>query len=73
MSGIVGWAMADHMRKELVLEALEMAIQRRKPAAGLIHHSDHGSQFTALLFSERCEQAGIEISMGSIGDCFGLA
>ena len=67
---IVGWAMADHMRKELVLEALEMAIQRRKPAAGLIHHSDHGSQFTALLFSERCEQAGIEISMGSIGDCF---
>ena len=67
---IVGWAMADHMRKELVLDALEMAIQRRKPGAGLIHHSDHGSQYTALLFSERCEQAGIEISMGSIGDCF---
>jgi putative transposase len=67
---IVGWAMAEHMRKELVIEALEMAIQQRKPGAGVIHHSDHGSQYTALLFSERCEQAGIEISMGSIGDCF---
>jgi putative transposase len=67
---IVGWAMASHMRKELVLEALEMAIQRRKPDAGLIHHSDHGSQYVALLFGERCEQAGIAVSMGSVGDCF---
>ncbi len=58
------------MRKELVLEALQMAVERRRPARGLIHHSDHGSQYTALLFTGRCEQAGIEVSMGSIGDCF---
>lgn len=67
---IVGWAMAGHMRKELVLEALQMAVERRRPAKGVIHHSDHGSQYTALLFTGRCEQAGIEVSMGSIGDCF---
>jgi transposase InsO family protein len=67
---IVGWAIERHMRKELVLDALEMTIQRRKPTAGVTQHSDHGSQYTALLFSERCEQGGIEISMASIGDCF---
>jgi putative transposase len=67
---IVGWAMASHMRKELVIEALEMAVARRRPAKGVIHHSDHGSQYTAVLFTGRCRQAGIEVSMGSIGDCF---
>jgi putative transposase len=67
---VVGWCMAEHMRKELVLGALEMAIARRKPEAGLVHHSDHGSQYTALIFGARCEQLGIDISMGSIGDCF---
>ena len=67
---IVGWAMEGHMRKELVLDALQMALERRRPAEGLIRHSDHGSQYTALLFTGRCEQAGISVSMGSIGDCY---
>ena len=67
---IVGWAMATHARKELVIDALEMAVKRRRPVKGLVHHSDHGSQYTAVLFTGRCEQAGIEVSMGSIGDCY---
>ena len=49
---------------------LEMAVAQRRPARGVIHHSDHDSQYTALLFTGRCEQAGISISMGSVGDCF---
>jgi putative transposase len=67
---IVGWSMADHLRAELVVSALEMALYRRRPAPGLIHHSDQGCQFTAVLFTRRCERAGIEISMGSVGDCY---
>lgn len=70
---IVGWAMADHLRAELVVDALQMALAQRKPdpAAGrLIHHSDQGSQYTAVLFTGRCEQAGITPSTGSKGDCF---
>jgi putative transposase len=67
---IVGWAMADHLRKELVIDALNMAIDRRRPDRGLIHHSDHGSQYTALVFGQRCRGAGINVSMGSRGDCF---
>jgi putative transposase len=63
----VGWAMAEHMRAELVVEALEMAVWRRKPAAGLVRHSDQGSQYTALLFGQRCRQAGIALSMGAKG------
>jgi putative transposase len=67
---IVGWAMAGHVRSQLVLDALRLALERRRPNAGLVHHSDHGSQYTALVFSERCGEAGIEVSMGSVGDCF---
>ena len=67
---IVGWSMADHLRAELVVSALEMALHRRRPSPGLIHHSDHGCQFTAVLFAKRCANAGIEISMGSVGDCY---
>jgi putative transposase len=63
----VGWAMAEHMRAELVVEALEMAVFQRKPDPGLIHHSDQGSQFTALIFGQRCQQAGIDRSMGARG------
>ena len=63
----VGWAMAEHMRAELVVEALEMAVWQRKPDPGLIHHSDQGSQFTALIFGQRCHQAGIDRSMGARG------
>jgi putative transposase len=67
---VVGWSMQDHLRTELVLGALEMAIWRRQPADGLIHHSDHGCQYTSLLFGQRCATAGIHPSMGSVGDCF---
>ena len=67
---IVGWSMADHLRTELVLDALDMAIGRRRPAAGLIHHSDHGTQYTSLAFGRRCREAGITPSMGSTGDCY---
>ena len=61
---IVGWSMADHLRSELVVGALEMALARRRPDHGLIHHSDHGCQYTAVLFTKRCAKAGIEVSMG---------
>jgi putative transposase len=66
---IVGWAMATHLRTELVLAALNMAIGQRRPAA-VIHHSDQGSQYTSLAFGKRCDEAGVRPSMGSVGDCF---
>ncbi len=64
---VVGWSMAAHLRSELVGAALEMAIRRRKPSAGLIHHSDRGSQYTALSFGKRLEEAGIVPSMSRVG------
>jgi putative transposase len=64
---VVGWAMAEHRRAELVVEALEMAVWQRKPTVGLVHHSDQGSQYTALIFGQRCHQAGIDRSMGARG------
>jgi len=67
---VVGWAMADHLRTGLVLSAMEMAIWNRRPVAEVIHHSDHGCQYTALAFGHRCREAGITTSMGSIGDCY---
>jgi putative transposase len=67
---VVGWAMAEHLRAELVLDALEMALWNRRPAPGLVHHSDHGCQYTSLAFGQRCRQSGITVSMGSVGDCF---
>ena len=67
---VVGWSMADHLRSELVVDALEMALARRRPTPGLVHHSDQGCQYTAVLFTKRCAKAGIEVSMGSVGDCY---
>ena len=67
---VVGWAMADHRRAELVLDALEMATWNRRPSPGLVHHSDHGCQYTSLAFGQRCRRAGIAVSMGSVGDCY---
>jgi len=61
--------MATHLRTELVLQALHMAIQQRHPQ-DVIHHSDHGGQYTSLAFGHRCREAGIRPSMGSVGDCF---
>ncbi len=66
---VVGWAMDDHMRTPLVLAALNMAIERRNPR-GVIHHSDQGSQYTSIAFGNRCNDAGIKPSMGSVGDCY---
>lgn len=60
---IVGWKMADHLRKELVLGALEMAIEQRNPD-DVIHHSDRGSQYTSIAFGQRCEETGVRPSMG---------
>lgn len=65
---LVGWAMADHLRSELVIDALNMALQRRNPVPGLIHHSDRGSQYTSISFGQRLEEAGILPSMGSVAD-----
>jgi putative transposase len=67
---VVGWSMASHLRTELVLDALEMALWNRRPGPGLIHHSDHGCQYTSVAFGRRCREAGIAASMGSVGDCF---
>jgi putative transposase len=66
---VVGWAMATHLRTELVLDALGMAISQRRPKA-VIHHSDQGSQYTSLAFGKRCREVGIRPSMGSTGDCY---
>jgi putative transposase len=61
---VVDWSMRDDLRAELVVDALEMAVARRRPGPGLVHHSDQGSQYVSLLFGERCREAGIEVSMG---------
>jgi putative transposase len=66
---VVGWSMANHLRAELVLDALEMAIGQRRPD-GVIHHSDQGSQYTSLAFGKRCKEAGVRPSMGSVGDAY---
>lgn len=66
---VVGWAMATHLRAELVLDALNMAIWQRRPKR-VIHHSDRGSQYTSIAFGKRCKEAGMRPSMGSTGDCY---
>jgi putative transposase len=67
---VVGWAMDAHLGSRLVLAALEMAYAQRCPKGRLIHHSDHGGEYTAIAFSDRCHTLGIDLSMGSVGDCF---
>jgi putative transposase len=66
---VVGWAMASHLRTELVLDALNMAVTQRRPRS-VIHHSDQGCQYTSLAFGRRCEAAGVRPSMGSVGDAY---
>jgi putative transposase len=66
---VVGWAMASHLRTELVVDALEMALERRRPD-GVVAHSDHGSQYTSLEYGRRCSRAGVQLSMGTVGDCY---
>jgi putative transposase len=68
---IIGWSIADHMRSELVVDALQMAVWRRRPEDGTtICHTDHGAQYTSWAFGRRLRAAGILGSMGTIGDCF---
>lgn len=66
---VVGWAMGLRQQTDLVLGALEMALSQRR-AAGVIHHSDQGCQYTSFAFGARCRRAGVRPSMGSVGDCF---
>ena len=66
---VVGWSMAAHLRTELVLGALEMAIWRRQPT-DVIHHSDQGCQYTSIAFGKHCREAGVRPSTGSVGDCY---
>jgi len=66
---IVGWAMAEHLRTELVLAALNMAIGQRQ-ARDVVHHSDHGTQYTSIAFGLRCKEAKVRPSMGTVGDAY---
>jgi len=66
---VVGWAMATHLRAELVVQALEMAYGQRRPSE-VVHHSDQGTQYTSITFGGRCREMGVRPSMGSVGDCF---
>jgi putative transposase len=66
---VIGWAMATHLRTELVLAALDMALEQRRPHA-VIHHSDHGCQYTAIAYGQRCLAFGVRPSMGSVGDAY---
>ena len=66
---VVGWAMASHLKTDLVLAALNMAITQRRPT-NVIHHSDHGCQYTALAFGDRCQRMGVRPSRGTVGDAY---
>jgi putative transposase len=67
---VVGWSMAPHLRATLVLDALDAAIGARRPAPGLVHHSDRGTQYTSLVVGARLLEAGIAISMGAPGTAY---
>lgn len=67
---VVGWSMDRSATAELVSRALDMALGRRRASEGLIHHSDHGSQYTSLAFGRRMREAGIAASMGSVGESY---
>ncbi len=66
---VVGWSMASSLKTELVLAALDTAVSQRQPS-GVIHHSDRGTQYTSIAFGHRCQQAGVQPSMGSVGDAY---
>lgn len=67
---IVGWAMADHLRETLIHEALQMALCRRQPSQGLLHHSDQGVQYASDRYQSTLKAAGIRISMSRRGNCW---
>jgi len=67
---VIGWSIADHLRAELVVDALQMAIWRRQPAEPTVVHSDHETQYTSWAFGRRLRAAGLLGSMGTVGDAF---
>jgi len=67
---IVGWAMADHLRSELCLDALSMALTQRRPGQGLLHHSDRGVQYACQSYRQMLAENGIEASMSRTGNCY---
>lgn len=67
---IIGWRVARSMHAELVLDALEQAIWSRSGAKGVVHHSDRGSQYLSIRYSERLAEAGAQPSVGSVGDSY---
>ena len=68
-AAIVGWSMANHLRTELVLDAMAAAVGQRRPK-DVIHHSDQASQYTSVSFGKRCAEAGVRPAMGSVGDAY---
>jgi len=67
---VVGWAMAEHLRAELALDALAMALRVRRPPPGLVHHTDRGSQYTAVAYRATLAAHGVTASMSRAGDCY---
>jgi putative transposase len=67
---VIGWSIADHLRAELVVDALQMAIWRRRDVDGTVMHTEHGTQYTSWAFGRRLRAAGLLGSMGSVGDAF---
>ena len=67
---IVGWSMQTRLTKGIVLKALDMALEQRRPDQGVIHHSDQGCQYTSVEFGKRCRERGVRPSMGTVGDCY---
>ena len=67
---VVGWALADHLRTELVTDALSMAAACRRPTAGLVFHSDRGCQYTSGAFATLAEHLGVTLSVGRKGECW---
>jgi len=67
---VVGWSMSANQNTELVTRALQMAVSRQRPKGVVVHHSDQGCQYTSYDFAKACRAAGVERSMGSVGDCF---
>jgi putative transposase len=66
---IVGWAMSTSLKTDVVLDALNMAVAQRQPS-NVVHHSDHGCQYTSIAFGMRCKEAGVRPSMGTVGDAY---
>jgi putative transposase len=67
---VVGWSMRNDLKSELVVDALAMAVTRRKPPVGVVHHSDRGSQYTSLAFGTTLRDSGLVASMGRRGDAY---